>query len=84
MMKFNGENIDVAKDIPAAFQYGKYDHLNSEDLVQEVVQGTIKQFMYKRHTQNYVEQHTLFGLNESSESDSEEDFQDGISLLWRT
>ena len=32
MMKFNGENTDVAKDIPAPFQYGKHDQQNSEDL----------------------------------------------------
>ena len=32
MMKFNGENIDAAKDIPAPFQCGKHDQQNSEDL----------------------------------------------------
>ena len=32
MMKLNGEKIDVVKDIPAPFQYGKHDHQNSGDL----------------------------------------------------
>ena len=32
MMKLNGENIDIAKDISAPFKYGKHDHHNSEDL----------------------------------------------------
>ena len=62
----------------------------------EVVPRKIKQFWNKRQRQNRVGQrssetetinvgqHTPFGLNESSESDSEEDFQDGIPLLRRT
>ena len=51
--------------------------------MQEVVQGTIKQYGTKC-IDKITQDNTLLCLNESSESDSEEDFQDGISLLRRT
>ena len=89
------ENIDATEDAPATFQYGPHGQERNDDLgarsqATEFLRKVFNRIVIKRHRNNLVAertenvgQHINYGSNENSESDSEEDFQEGIPLVRR-
>ena len=91
---------DTGEDTLATFQYGPHDQTNDGDLgvrsrTAEIFRRKINQFWNKRQRQSRSRERSeignrnvghqrSFGFDENSESDNEEDFQDGIPLLRRT
>ena len=88
------ENIETAEDATATFQCRQYDVRNKDEGLGAIRRTT--QFFGKafrrvkgdRHrnkcgSENVV-QLTSYGNNESSENDSDENFQDDITLVHRT
>ena len=92
----NDENIDVSEEALATFQYGPHGQERNDDLVArsqaiEFLRKVFKRIVIKRHRNNRVAermenvgQHINYGCNENSDNDSEEDLQEGISLVRRT
>ena len=90
------ENNEAAGDTVANFQYDRRDAANNaKDLgatsrAAEFFGKVFRKLAVKRHRNKYkressetVVQLTNYGKNENSESDSEENFQDGIPLVRR-
>ena len=92
----NDENIDVTQEALATFQYGPHGQERNDDLVPrsqatEFLRKVFKRIVIKRYRNNRVAertenvgQHINYGTNENSDSDSEENVQDGIPLVRRT
>ena len=90
------ENIDATEDAPATFQYGPHgqernDDLGSRSQATEFLRKVFNRIAIKRYRNNRVAertenvgQHVNYRNNENSDSDSEEDFQEGIPLVRRT
>ena len=88
------ENVDATEDAPATFQYDPHGQERNDDLVPrsqatEFLRKMYKRIVIKRHRNNHVGersqnfgQHINYGNNENS--DSEEDYQEGIPLVRRT
>ena len=89
------ENIDATEEAPATFQYDprgqENDHLGAGRKATEFLRNVFKRIAFNRYKNNHVGERTEnswknvnYGTNENSESDSEEDFQEGIPLVRRT
>ena len=88
------ENVDATEDAPATFQYVPLGQERNDDLVArsqatEFLRKMFKRIVIKRYRNNHAgegsqnfEEHTNYGNNENS--DSEEDYQEGIPLVRRT